>query len=62
MDIHCANQEVIHYFMYKSTDYFLKKVQTEQGRDRYDHLLAWCDNSPAQFNPFAPGDFAENAF
>ena len=29
--------------------YFLKKLQTEQGPDRYDHLIVWCDNSPAQF-------------
>ena len=49
MGIYCANQEVIHYFMYKSTDYFLNKLQTEQGRDRYDHPIVWCDNSPAQF-------------
>ena len=34
MGIYCANQEVI---------------QTEQGRDRYDHLIVWCDNSLAQF-------------
>ena len=47
MGIYCANQEVIHYFMYKSTDYFLNKLQTEQGRDRYDHPIVWCDNSPA---------------
>ena len=49
MGIYCANQEVTHYFMYKSTDYFLHKLQTEQGRDRYDHPIVWCDNSPAQF-------------
>ena len=34
MGIYYANQEVI---------------QTEQGRDRYDHLIVWCDNSLAQF-------------
>ena len=62
MGIYCANQEVIHCFMYDESiagvgpnevisilDYFLKKLQTVQGRDRYDHLIVWCDNSPAQF-------------
>ena len=62
MGIYCANQEVIHCFMYDESiagvgpnevisilDYFLKKLQTEQGRDRYDHLIEWCDNCPAQF-------------
>ena len=52
MGIYCANQEVIHCFMYDESiagvgpnevisilDYFLKKLQTEQGRDRYDHLI-----------------------
>ena len=51
MGIYCANQEVTHYFMYKSTDYFLNKLPMEQGRDRYDHPIVWCDNSPAQFKP-----------
>ena len=62
MGIYCANQEVMHRFMYGESiagvgpnegisilDYFLKKLQTEQGRDKYGHFIMWRDNSPAQF-------------
>ena len=62
MGIYCANQEVMHRFMYGESiagvgpnevisilDYFLKKLQTEQGWDRYGHFIMWRDNSPAQF-------------
>ena len=61
MGIYCANQELIHCFMYDESiagagpnevisilDYFLNKLQTEQGQDRYDHPIVRCDNSPAQ--------------
>ena len=62
MGVYCANQEVIHCFINDETipgvgpnevisvlEYFLQKLQTEQGRDRYNHLIVWYDNSPAQF-------------
>ena len=58
--IYCGNQDVINCFMYDETiagtgpnevisllDYLLVKVQQEQGK--YQTLIVWVDNSPAQF-------------
>lgn len=62
MGIYCANEELISCFMYDDSiagmgpnevisllDYFLRRLQAEQGQNRYDHLVVWCDNSPSQF-------------
>lgn len=61
LGIYCANQQVIHCFMYDESiagtgpnevisilDYTLGKLQNDLA-GRHDQLIVWCDNSPAQF-------------
>lgn len=60
LGIYCANEKVIHCFLYDDSiggagpnevisllDFLLNKLRDKLGP--HDHLIVWCDNSPAQF-------------
>lgn len=60
LGIYCANEEIIYCFLYDDSiggagpnevisllDFLLSKLRNNLGH--HDHLIVWCDNSPAQF-------------
>ncbi|XP_078368458.1 uncharacterized protein LOC144652294 [Oculina patagonica] len=60
MGIYCANDDIIHCFLYNETtgtigpnevisllDYLLLQLENKLGK--HDHVIIWCDNCPGQF-------------